>query len=233
VATPAWKLGDGSLEKAWTSREMVAPLTPLVVNGAVFAMSSAENGEGDVVRAGRQDGERAVEQREHDHVVRAQRGERGRQPDVCADLRWHVVGGKAEMVKVCSGCHELERSAAMRQDRDGWKATVDKMVALGAKGSEAEINATIDYLARTFPAEEVPKLNVNQATQIELESRLSLRRSEAAAVVKHRCPNRDPEWCARSAQQTIRLPGRSPFDPMGDFGKRRLRQSQQVHMIGH
>ena len=25
--------------------------------------------------------------------------------------------GKAEMVKVCSGCHELERSAAMKQDR--------------------------------------------------------------------------------------------------------------------
>jgi competence protein ComEA len=97
--------------------------------------------------------------------------------------------GRAEMVKVCSGCHELERSAAMKQDRDGWKATVDKMVALGAKGSEAEINATIDYLARTFPAEELPKLNVNRATQIELESRLSLRRSEAAAVVQYREKN--------------------------------------------
>jgi competence protein ComEA len=66
---------------------------------------------------------------------------------------------------------------------------VDKMVALGAKGSEAEINATIDYLARTFPAEELPKLNVNRATQIELESRLSLRRSEAAAVVQYREKN--------------------------------------------
>jgi len=42
-----------------------------------------------------------------------------------------------------------------------------------------------------------------------------------------------PEWFARSAQQSIRLPGRSPFDPMRDFGKRHLRQDQQVHMIGH
>jgi hypothetical protein len=42
-----------------------------------------------------------------------------------------------------------------------------------------------------------------------------------------------PEWCARSAQQPIRLPRRSAFDPMRDFGKRHLRQDQQVYMIGH
>src|SRR3954451_25143261 len=86
--------------------------------------------------------------------------------------------GKAEMVKVCSGCHELERSASMHQDRDGWKTTVDKMVALGAKGTDQEMAAALESLARTFPAEEVPRLNVNKATAIELESRLSLKRSE-------------------------------------------------------
>src|SRR3954447_8332584 len=94
--------------------------------------------------------------------------------------------GKAEMVKVCSGCHELERSASMHQDRAGWKATVDKMVALGAKGSDQEIAAAVDYLAKTFPADEIPRLNVNTATSIELESRLSLKRSEAAAVIQYR-----------------------------------------------
>jgi competence protein ComEA len=97
--------------------------------------------------------------------------------------------GKAEMVKVCSGCHELERSAAMHLDRDGWKNVVDKMVALGAKGSDQEIAATIDYLAAHFAAEEIPRLNVNKATQIELESRLSLKRSEAAAVIQYRDKN--------------------------------------------
>jgi len=97
--------------------------------------------------------------------------------------------GKAEMIKLCSPCHEAERSASMHMDRDGWKAVVDKMVALGAKGSEQEINATIDYLTRTLPAEEIPRLNVNSATQIELESRLSLKRSEAAAVVQYREKN--------------------------------------------
>jgi competence protein ComEA len=97
--------------------------------------------------------------------------------------------GKAEMVKVCSGCHELERSAAMKQDHDGWKNTVDKMVALGAKGTPEEITATIDYLAKMFAADEVPRLNVNTATQIEFESRLSLKRSEAAALIAYREKN--------------------------------------------
>jgi len=97
--------------------------------------------------------------------------------------------GKAEMVKVCTGCHELNRSAAIHQDRDGWKATVDKMVALGAKGTDEELAAVVDYLARTFPAEEMPRLNVNKATQIEFESRLSLKRSEAAAVIQYREKN--------------------------------------------
>jgi competence protein ComEA len=97
--------------------------------------------------------------------------------------------GKAEMVKVCSGCHEVERSAAMHQDRDGWKATVDKMIALGAKGTDQEFAAALDYLAKNFPPEEMPRLNVNKAAAIEFESRLSLKRSEAAAIIQYREKN--------------------------------------------
>src|SRR5262245_9820730 len=97
--------------------------------------------------------------------------------------------GKAEMVKVCAGCHEIERSAAMRQDRQGWKETVDKMIGMGAKGTEQEFAAALDYLVRTFPPEEIQRLNVNKATQIELESRLSLKRTEAAAVIQYREKN--------------------------------------------
>jgi competence protein ComEA len=111
--------------------------------------------------------------------------------------------GKAEMVKVCSGCHELERSAAMHQDRDGWQATVDKMVALGAKGSEQEIKATIDYLAKSFPAEEVPRLNVNTAAAIDFESRLSLKRSEAAAVIAYR----EKHGPFKSLADLMKIPG--------------------------
>jgi len=42
----SWKMvahgEDIALEKVWTSLEMVAPLTPLIVNGVVFAVSSGE-----------------------------------------------------------------------------------------------------------------------------------------------------------------------------------------------
>lgn len=39
----AFKLvGEGKLEQAWTSPELVSPLTPIVVNGVVFALSSGK-----------------------------------------------------------------------------------------------------------------------------------------------------------------------------------------------
>jgi competence protein ComEA len=97
--------------------------------------------------------------------------------------------GKEETEKLCKQCHELERSVSLRQDRAGWQTTIDKMVSLGAQGTDKELEAVLDYLARTYPGDEQPKLNVNKATAIELESRLSLRRSQAAAVIDYRTKN--------------------------------------------
>jgi competence protein ComEA len=97
--------------------------------------------------------------------------------------------GNAETQRVCKGCHELERSVSPRQDRDGWQQTMDKMVALGAEVTEKDYNAILDYLAKNYPGEELPKLNVNKATAIELESRLTLPRSQAAAIIAYRTKN--------------------------------------------
>src|SRR5260370_24425469 len=82
------------------------------------------------------------------------------------------VPGKAEAQRICIQCHEFERSVAPRQNRAGWQATMDKMVALGAKGTQKEFDAIVDYLAATYPAEEIPKIKVNEAKAIELESGL-------------------------------------------------------------
>ncbi|SPE39639.1 Pyrrolo-quinoline quinone [Candidatus Sulfopaludibacter sp. SbA3] len=41
-AIVAWKVSEQSLERAWTSRELVSPLAPMVLNGVVFAVSSGE-----------------------------------------------------------------------------------------------------------------------------------------------------------------------------------------------
>ena len=99
------------------------------------------------------------------------------------------VPGKAETERLCSQCHELARSISLRQDRAGWAATVDKMVSLGAKATDKETEAVIDYLAAHFAAEEVPRINVNKARAIDLESGLTLKRSEAAAIIAYRTKN--------------------------------------------
>jgi competence protein ComEA len=97
--------------------------------------------------------------------------------------------GRPELEKMCRQCHELARSISLRQDRDGWSNTMSKMVAFGMKANEHDMNLVIDYLVKNFPAEDVPRINVNTATAIELESGLSLRRSQAAAVLAYRAKN--------------------------------------------
>jgi competence protein ComEA len=111
--------------------------------------------------------------------------------------------GKAETVKLCSQCHEIERSVSLKQGREGWQGTIEKMITMGAKGTDAEWAAVLDYLAKNYPADEVPKVNVNQASAIELESGLSLRRSEAAAVIRYREKN----GAFHSIEELKKVPG--------------------------
>ena len=108
---------------------------------------------------------------------------------IAAGLLWAQMPdgpGGQETRKLCSDCHELARSLSLRQDRDGWKTTINKMISLGAQGTEQEFAAVVDYLSANYAAETLPHVNVNRAAAIELESRLSLRRSEAAAVIEYR-----------------------------------------------
>lgn len=67
--------------------------------------------------------------------------------------------------------------------------TIQKMVSFGMKASETELAAVLEYAARNFPADEVPMIKVNEAKAIELESGLSLKRSQAAAIIQHREKN--------------------------------------------
>jgi competence protein ComEA len=111
--------------------------------------------------------------------------------------------GKEATQKICANCHELEKSFSVKQDRAGWQRTVNKMVALGAKGTDDELSAVIDYLVKNFPADDVPKINVNKAEPIDLESGLSLRRSQAAAVIQYRKKNGD----FKSIEDLKKVPG--------------------------
>src|SRR5581483_10966577 len=71
--------------------------------------------------------------------------------------------GKAETQKLCAQCHELDKSFSLSQDRAGWQRTIEKMVGFGLKGTEQELGAVLEYLVKNFPADELPKINVNKA----------------------------------------------------------------------
>jgi competence protein ComEA len=111
--------------------------------------------------------------------------------------------GKEETRKLCSECHDLDKSVSIRQDRAGWRRTIEKMLAFGAKATDQQFNAVLDYLATNFPADDVPKIEVNKAAAIEFESGLSLRRSQAAAIIQYREKNGP----FKSIEELKRVPG--------------------------
>ncbi len=94
--------------------------------------------------------------------------------------------GRAETELHCASCHGIDKSISLRQDLGGWGATVTKMIDFGAEISADEIVAIVNYLAVAFPAAELTPLNMNKARAIQMESRLSLKRSEASAIIRYR-----------------------------------------------
>jgi competence ComEA-like helix-hairpin-helix protein len=94
--------------------------------------------------------------------------------------------GKDVTVRVCGTCHPADRSAAVRLTRAGWQDVMAKMVALGAKGSDEELTAVLDYLSANFKGEAPKPVNLNTAPAIDLESVAGLLRKEAAALIAFR-----------------------------------------------
>jgi hypothetical protein len=94
--------------------------------------------------------------------------------------------GQAETIKVCGTCHPPERGASVRLTREGWEDVIAKMVGLGAKGTDAELETVLDYLSTHFKGEAAVPLNLNRATSVELESVAGLLRRESAAWIAYR-----------------------------------------------
>jgi DNA uptake protein ComE-like DNA-binding protein len=93
--------------------------------------------------------------------------------------------GRDIVLKVCGGCHEASQAAALRLTRDGWNDLISNMRGEGAEATEAEFAEILNYFSTNFPADAAPnRLNINIATQVELESIAGLLRSQAAAVLK-------------------------------------------------
>lgn len=94
--------------------------------------------------------------------------------------------GKEVTVKACGTCHETRKAASVRLTREGWAAVIDAMIKRGAQVSDAEFPVILDYLSTHFLGEAPQPLNLNTATQIDLEAAGGLLRREAAAVIRYR-----------------------------------------------
>ena len=54
--------------------------------------------------------------------------------------------GKAELSKLCSGCHDLMFTVSTRETEEGWTRIVNDMRSKGADGSDADFAKVIAYL---------------------------------------------------------------------------------------
>lgn len=94
--------------------------------------------------------------------------------------------GREETVRICGTCHPADRAASVRLTRAGWQDVMTKMVGLGAKGSDQELESVLTYLSTNFKGEARKPLNLNTATSVDLESIVGLLRRESAAWIDYR-----------------------------------------------
>lgn len=62
-----------------------------------------------------------------------------------------ALDGQALTQERCATCHGLDRVQQAKKSQDGWKTTVERMVAKGAQLTQAEQDAVVEYLAKTYP----------------------------------------------------------------------------------
>ena len=113
-----------------------------------------------------------------------------------AFFRVASLGDAARLAGAIAAVPGLEESSALltlsdegvtvRLTREGWQDVVAKMVGLGARGTEAELEQVTDYLATNFKGEAPKPINMNTASSVELESVAALLRKEAAAWIAYR-----------------------------------------------
>ena len=92
--------------------------------------------------------------------------------------------GKAELVKVCSECHEAEIVFAHAQTAGEWSDTLGSMAQAGAQATDAEWQIIERYLHS-----QIAMIRINAATAKEIQSTFNVPEPVAQAVVKYREAN--------------------------------------------
>jgi competence ComEA-like helix-hairpin-helix protein len=109
--------------------------------------------------------------------------------------------GKDLVGRICFGCHGAGNFRKVRLNGDDWSDQVADMVDRGAKGSEVELAAVVEYLTRNFGKDS--KVNVNTAPLAELKTVLGLTVKECQAVIEYR----EAKGKFRAWQELQKVPG--------------------------
>ena len=89
--------------------------------------------------------------------------------------------GKAEVEKMCSGCHGIATSVGTYHTRLEWMGLVDLMRQQGAPGTDEEGEAAVAYLAQNFG-----RVDINKASEADLVRVLEIPQAAAAAIIAFR-----------------------------------------------
>lgn len=92
--------------------------------------------------------------------------------------------GKAEVLKLCRDCHDLDTVTMENRTNESWKKTIAKMGERGAEGTDEQFEAVIAYLTKNFG-----RTNVNKAAAGEIVSGIDFSPKEAEAIVQYREKN--------------------------------------------
>lgn len=109
--------------------------------------------------------------------------------------------GKDITVATCTKCHSITNITGQHKDRDGWTATITKMVGYGATGSDEDFQAILDYVTKNYgldsagaaapapAATAAHKIAVNTEPATQLATDLGLTDDESKALVAYRDKN--------------------------------------------
>ena len=59
-------------------------------------------------------------------------------------------GARETFLRVCGGCHSVETVTSQRRTRAQWQESINQMITRGAKASDQEFSAILDYLAADY-----------------------------------------------------------------------------------
>jgi competence protein ComEA len=91
-----------------------------------------------------------------------------------------AAADKKAFETVCGACHTVSLVTGLRSEEE-WTETIQKMVNLGAKGSDEQFDRVMWFLLSTLT-----KVDVNTATASQIAPVLDISDATAEAVIKRR-----------------------------------------------